>query len=73
MMAQATLDEVLRLAEQLSQQDQQALIAHLQAVSQQRKLSFQEWKTLYDSLKMHTPVLKDFSNRREDWYEDDGR
>jgi len=71
-MAQATLDEVLRLAEQLSPQDQQALIAHLQATSRQRELSFAEWKTLYDALKMNTPILKDFSNRREDWY-DDGR
>lgn len=72
-MVSVTYDSVVRLTEQLSPQDQEALIEHLQNIVNQRKLSFEEWKTLFDSIKDDTPVIADFSPRREDWYDDDGR
>lgn len=65
-MTDVTFEEVAKLADRLSPEDRQALIAHLQERSQQRELSFEEWEVLYDSLKVSTPVLQDFSNRRED-------
>lgn len=30
------------------------------------------WKKHFDDLIDTTPMLTDFSNRREDWYDDDG-
>jgi hypothetical protein len=72
-MSSVTYDEVVKLAEQLSPADQQALVAHLQVIARRRELSFEEWSLLFDSIKDDTPVIADFSNRREDWYGDDGR
>jgi hypothetical protein len=66
-MAAITYDAVFKLAEQLSPQDQQALVEHLQAIARQRQLSFEEWKALFDSIKDDTPIVADFSPRREDW------
>jgi hypothetical protein len=72
-MAQTTYEEVARLAEQLPIEDQQALMTHLQALAEERELTFREWKLLYDSLKSEEPLLQDFSDNREYWYGDDGR
>ncbi len=72
-MADVTYDDVVRLAEQLTPVEQRALIAHLQQVARQRELSFKEWKILFEAMIDHTPVVGDFSPRREDWYDDDGR
>ena len=68
-----TYQEVVRLAEQLTVDDQRALVDHLQGLAQQRDLTFAEWKTLFDSLKSDAELVQDFSDRREDWYDDDGR
>jgi hypothetical protein len=72
-MDSVTYAEVVKLAEQLSPADQQALVAHLQTIAKQRELSFEEWKILFESAIIHRPILRDISNRREDWYDDDGR
>jgi hypothetical protein len=72
-MANITYDAVARLAEQLSPEEQLALIEHLQEVAKQRELSFEEWKALFDSLKIETPIVGVFSDRRVDWYDDEGR
>lgn len=72
-MAHITYDEVVRLADQLSPEDQRALIVHLQAVAQQRPLSKDEWKALFEASILKVPIAGDFSPRREDWYDDDGR
>jgi hypothetical protein len=45
----------------------------LQALAKQRQLSYEEWKALFDSMKDDTPIVADFSPRREDWYDDEGR
>ena len=71
-MAEVTYDQVVRLAEQLMPQEQQALIAHLQTISKQRELSFEVWKTLFDSLKDDSLIISDISPRRVDWYDDEG-
>jgi hypothetical protein len=72
-MSQITYDAIVRLAEQLSPEEQKALIKHLQEVAKLRELSFEEWKALFDSMKDDRPVVGDISPRREDWYDDDGR
>lgn len=72
-MAQVTFEEVVKLAEQLTPVEQQALIAHLQEIAKQRELTFAEWKALFDSMKDDTPIIADVSPRRVDWYGDDGR
>jgi hypothetical protein len=72
-MEQIAYEAVVKLAEQLSPEAQKALIEHLQEIAKQRELSFEEWKTKFDALKIDTPVVGDFSDRRSDWYDDDGR
>ncbi len=72
-MAQVDYQAVVQLVDQLSAEQKQALIAHLQKSAKERELNFEEWKALFDSLKISSPVGKDFSLNREDWYGDDGR
>jgi len=72
-MSQIAYDEVAKLAEQLSPAEQQALIARLQVLAQQRELSRDEWWTLLDSITVNVPPGPAFSDRRDDWYNDDGR
>lgn len=76
-MESVTYEAVVKQAEQLTPQEQQALIEHLQAHTQEAEqdaeLDFDTWLAIFNSLKISTPVLKDFSNRRVDWYNDDGR
>jgi hypothetical protein len=72
-MEQISYEAVVKLAEQLSPEAQKALIEHLQEIAKQRELSFEEWKAMFDSLKIDTPIEGDFSDRRSDWYDDDGR
>ncbi len=72
-MAQITYEEVVKLADQLTLHEQQALITHLQELAQKRELSFPEWEMLFDALKSDVPIIGEFSDRRVDWYDDDGR
>lgn len=72
-MAQINYDEVVKLVEQLSHTEQEALAAHLQRLARQRKLTSKEWETLFDSMKISVPLGENFSLNREDWYDDDGR
>lgn len=72
-MSQIAFDEVAKLAEQLSPAEQQALIVRLQVLAQQRTLTKDEWWTLLDSITVNVPPGPSFSDRREDWYSDDGR
>lgn len=72
-MSQVVYDVVTRLIEHLSLTEQKTLLDHLQTVVQTRTLSFEEWKAVFDSLKIDTPIVGEFSDRRVDWYNDDGR
>ena len=51
----------------------QRSVFHRQEPLLNEEMTFEEWKLLYDSLKSDTKLITDFSDRREDWYDDDGR
>ena len=71
-MAGVTYEEVVRLAEQLTAVEQDALLEHLQKIAQHRQLTIEERKALFESLVTDLgPVSPDYSDRREDWYDDD--
>ena len=73
-MQDVTYGDVVRLAEQLTTEEQKALAAHLQQLAEQRELDRQERLTLFDSMIVDLgPVAPDFSFSREDWYGDDER
>jgi len=64
---------LLELVDQLSEDQKRELINHLQEQAKQRKLSPEEWRALFESAVITTPISPDFSFNRADWYDDDGR
>lgn len=73
-MAGVTYAEVIRLVEQLTPVEQEALRDHLWKLAQQRQLTIEERRALFASLSADLgPILPDFSDRRQDWYGDDER
>jgi hypothetical protein len=76
MAVQLALDyeQVVALVEQLSETQQNELIARvLMERARHRPLSAEEKIQLLDAAKIHRPVNETPSPRREDWYGDDGR
>jgi hypothetical protein len=73
MMAPITLEAVIELADQLPLVEQHMLISHLQEQAQAQELTSDEWIALFDASVIQREVIADFSPRREDWYDDDGR
>ena len=72
-MTDVTLETVVELADQLRPDEQQALIQHLQQLSE-RQLNAEEFKRLFESLSVDLGLISsDFSFHREDWYGDDER
>lgn len=72
-MADITYDEVVKLADQLSAQEQVALFRHLQAVVQGQSLTSQEKKQAFESIIVNVALPIDDSFSREAWYGDDSR
>ena len=73
-MADVTFSEVVRLAEQLKPAEQEALVEHLRALAKQRQLTAEEKKALLRSMIIDVgQVLPGYSDRRDDWYGDEGR
>lgn len=72
-MSQITYEQVAKMAEQLSPTEQETLLAHLQSMTKQRALTKDQWETRFRESILKVKVLNDFSARREDWYDDDGR
>lgn len=72
-MADRTFDEMIQQVDQLTSEERQALIVHLQECAKHRELSFEEWVILFDSIKINIPAGPNFSDRREDWYDENGR
>lgn len=73
-MAQAAYEQVIRLVEQLTPQEQEALAAYLQERAKNRRLTTGERKALFESMIVDLgPVSPDVSLRRVDWYGDDER
>jgi len=62
---------VVKLAEQLSIEEQQALIQHLQTLS--RELTVNEKIALFRASILDIPFKEEPPLRRENWYDDDGR
>lgn len=73
-MVQAVYQEIVKLFEQLTPQEQDALVTHLQELAQHRQLTKEERKALFESMSVDLgTVSSDFSFRREDWYGNDER
>lgn len=72
-MASVTLEAVIEMAEQLPLAEQHLLINHLQQRARAQELTSDEWIALFNASVIHREVIADFSPRREDWYDDDGR
>ena len=72
-MVEGTYQQVIRLAEQLTPQEQRTLVAYLQ-ILRRHGLPKEERLSLFESMLTDLgPVSPDFSFRREDWYGDDER
>jgi len=72
MMMKTVYDVVIYLVEQLSPEEQKQLtdyLLHLSPMDEEKAI----WKRRFDALVDTTPIAHDISNRREDWYDDDGR
>ncbi|NJR12674.1 hypothetical protein HC776_02000 [bacterium] len=65
--------QVIALIDQMSSEQQQALIERLLTQREQKSLTAQEKIQLLDAVKLHNPIHAAPSVRREDWYGDDGR
>jgi len=77
-MADVDYEQVVQLAEQLTVEQQQQLISRLLVQkSQQQRLSAEEKMQILRAARVHaeTEINKqiDMSDRREDWYGEDGR
>lgn len=81
MIATPVYAQILELVKQLSREELTALSKHLDNLerkrllesAQQRELSPDEKITLIRLTAVDVPVNPNFSDRREDWYDDDGR
>jgi hypothetical protein len=62
-------DDLLELVKQLSKEQQLELLQYLQheILTREQKLK------ILQSAQIHVDVRQDPSDRREDWYDDDGR
>ncbi len=71
-----TLAHYLQLVGQereLVPEEKQIVLKHFQKIREERELTFEEWKTLSALTMIPNALREDFSDRREDWYGDDGR
>lgn len=58
---------------QISYETLVELVEQLQRVAQQRQLTKEERKALFEATISSIPMKEEPSIRREDWYDDDGR
>jgi hypothetical protein len=69
-----TLEQVLEMARQLSEADKQTLVAELlESVKDPRELTQDEFEALIDDMVLPGKPANYSSDRRIDWYSDDGR
>jgi hypothetical protein len=69
-----TLEQVLELARQLSETDKQVLVAELSELAKDpRELTQDEFEALIDDMVLPGKPADYISDRRIDWYSDDGR
>jgi hypothetical protein len=65
--------ELLKLSDLFTPEAKQEMIDYLREAAKTRKLTPEEKVWFLTNIVSHEPVVGDFSNRREDWYDDDGR
>jgi hypothetical protein len=67
-------ETLVELVEQLPPEQQQDLAMRLLDKKKDHALSKAEWKALFESMTLDLgEVLPGYSDRREDWYDADGR
>jgi hypothetical protein len=64
-------ETLVELIDQLEIDKQFDLLLHLQQQAQKRPLTSEEWKTLFDSIKIDIPLAENISLNRADWYDDE--
>ncbi len=73
-MSDISYEVVVKLVDQLPPQEQTALITHLLELARKRELTKEERKVVLESMAVDLgAVSPDYSDRREDWYDDGGR
>ncbi len=65
--------EVVKLTEMLSQADKDRLMQYLREKKQEQALSLEEWWARLEAVRYRIAPGPNFSDRRQDWYDDDGR
>lgn len=70
-----SFEKLLELVDQLDPEHEAALVRKLLMKRRPQELTPEEKIALLDSLRISVPLAEgfDFSDRREDWYDDDGR
>ncbi len=67
-------EEVISLVDKLTPEEQQLVVRHVLEKPKLRKMTADEFKQWLESLTFDAgAVLEAYSDRREDWYGDDGR
>ena len=72
-MASIAFDKIVEMIDQLTPQQQAALVTYLLEAGSHRQLSIAERKALLEASILNAPVAHVPSPRREDWYDDEGR
>ena len=82
------IDSLVEQAKQLDHAARMLLLKRIQEIDQEtfdddaamydedeavQLLTGDAWREAFNSMMISVPVNYDFSNRREDWYDDDGR
>jgi hypothetical protein len=73
MSSQTPFHEILKLSDHFTPEAKEEMIAHLREAARTRELTNEEKLWLFEATISHEPVIGDFSNRREDWYDDNDR
>ncbi len=67
-------ETLVELVDQLDAEQKRQLVAHLSEGAQSRKLTAEEKIAISRLMTLNLgPISPNFSDRREDWYGDDGR
>lgn len=73
-MASIFYEDVVSLVDKLTPEEQQAIVRHVLEKPTKKKLSPEEFQALLESMSLDLgPLPANWSDRREDWYGDDGR
>ncbi len=73
MIKPVTYEDVVKLVDRLTVADRHKLLAHLSQSTPPEALSTDEWMAKFAAVRVRVAPGPLFSDRREDWYDDDGR